>query len=112
MSWIRSAEAAKLLDSCAAHPPPFRGFACRFQETEIRFIGKRAARLRRLYRMGEPPIDTPAWRQWLALDPQRAIAQAIRRPPPQGAKRTAGPVRTHPHTASAPNPILSTATVS
>jgi hypothetical protein len=34
--------------------------------------------LRRLYRLAEPPLDSPAWRAWLALDPQRAIEQAIR----------------------------------
>ena len=79
--WIRSPEAARLLASCAAAPPPLRAFTFRFQELELRFVGRRARQLRRLYRTAEPEIDTPAWRQWLTLDPQRAIAAALRYAP-------------------------------
>jgi hypothetical protein len=56
-----------------------RAFAFRFQEIDLRFVGRRVRCLRQLYRTAEPAIDTPDWRAWLALDPQRAIAAAIRR---------------------------------
>ena len=76
--WTEAPEAAALLASCAADPPRRRLVAYRFQETGLRFVGHRAQALRRLYRLAEPPLDTPAWRAWLALDPQRAIEEAIR----------------------------------
>ena len=78
-TWTRSPEAAHLLASCAADPPPLRAFACRFQEIEQRFVGRRVRRLRRIYLAAEPPIDTPDWRRWLALDPQRAILAILRK---------------------------------
>jgi len=76
-SWTEAPEAAALLASCATDPPRRRLVAYRFQETGPRFVGRRARALRRLYRLAEPPLDTPAWRAWLALDPQRAIEQAL-----------------------------------
>ena len=77
--WTRLPEAAMLLASCSADPPPMRAFVFRFQEIDLRFVGRRVRRLRRLYRTAEPAIDTPDWQVWLALDPQRAIAAAVRR---------------------------------
>ena len=77
--WTRLPEATRLLASCAADPPPIRAFAYRFQEIEHRFVGRRVARLRRLYRAAEPAIDTRAWREWLRWDPQRAIRESVRR---------------------------------
>ena len=76
-SWTETPEAAALLASCATDPPRRRLVAYRFQETGPRFVGRRARALRRLYRLAEPPLDSPAWRAWLALDPQRAIEAAI-----------------------------------
>ena len=75
--WTDSKEAAALLASCAAVPPPRRLFVYRFQDIEFRFVGRRVQRLRRLYRRSEPPVDDPQWRAWLALDPQRAVARAV-----------------------------------
>lgn len=66
-----------LLASCAASPPRRQLFAYRFQETECRFVGRRVQRLRHLYRRSEPPIDSPEWRVWLDLEPQRVIERAI-----------------------------------
>jgi hypothetical protein len=101
-------EAAWLLASCAADPPPQRSFAYRFQEVEIRFVGRRVRRLHRLYKTAEPEIDSPAWREWLALDPQRAIVEAIRRSGPRGRiLRCAQPPRM---TARLAAPTLSTVT--
>ena len=76
--WTEAPEAAVLLASCAADPPRRRLVVYRFQETGPRFVGGRVQALRRLYRLAEPPLDSPAWRAWLALDPQWAIEQAIR----------------------------------
>ncbi|MGZ8281743.1 MAG: hypothetical protein ACXWUN_02180 [Allosphingosinicella sp.] len=76
--WIHSPEAASLLASCAARPPRRRLITFRFQETGMRFVGRRITRLRLLYRRSEPPLDSPEWRAWLELDPQTAIAQAVR----------------------------------
>jgi hypothetical protein len=76
--WTEAPEAAGLLASCVANPPRRRLVLYRFQETGPRFVGRRMQALRRLYRLAEPPLDSPAWRAWLALDPQRAIEQAIR----------------------------------
>ena len=79
MSWIHCPEATALLASCARRPPPRRLAVYRFEETALRFVGRRVRRLSHLYRLAEPPVDTPAWREWLALDPQQAIAAAIGR---------------------------------
>lgn len=76
-SWTEAPEAAALLASCATDPPRRRLVVYRFHETGPRFVGRRAQALRRLYRLAEPPLDSPAWRSWLALDPQRAIEQAL-----------------------------------
>ena len=76
-SWTEAPEAAALLAACATDPPRRRLVVYRFQETGPRFVGRRARALRRLYRLAEPPLDSPAWRAWLALDPQRAIEQAL-----------------------------------
>ena len=78
-SWTCSPEAVTLLASCARWPPRRRLFVFRFGETAFRFIGRRVGRLRRLYRLAEPPVDTLAWREWLSLDPQQAIEQALAR---------------------------------
>jgi hypothetical protein len=104
--WTRSPEAARLLASCAADPPPLRSFACRFQEIEQRFVGRRVRSLRRIYLAAEPPIDTFAWRRWLALDPQRAILEAVLRKTATGP----GPPR-RPRPAIAP-PATCMATLS
>ena len=79
--WTDSGEAAALLASCAARPPRQKLFVYRFQEIAARFVGRRVGRLRRLYRLAEPPLDSPAWREWLVLDPQRAIEAAVRSRP-------------------------------
>ena len=75
--WTRTPEVEALLRSCADRPPASRIFAFRFQETEARYVGRRVRQLRRLHRAAEPPLDSPEWRAWLALDPQRAIALAL-----------------------------------
>lgn len=77
--WTATPDAAALLGSCVANPPRQRLVVYRFQETGHKFVGRRAQALRRLYRLAEPPLDTPAWCAWLALDPQQAIDEAIRR---------------------------------
>ncbi|WP_129794231.1 hypothetical protein [Sphingosinicella sp. CPCC 101087] len=78
----------------------------RFQETQTRFVGWRVKRLRRLYRLAEPAIDTPEWRTWLAWDPYRAITEQIRLAR-RGPARAAAAIRCR-NTALAPT--LSTAT--
>ena len=85
--WTALPEAAALLASCAARPPRQRLFVYRFQETASRFVGRRVGRLRRLYRLAEPLIDSPAWREWLVLDPQRAIEAAVRGGPARNPSR-------------------------
>ena len=76
--WTEAPEAAGLLASCVANPPRRRLVLYRFQETGPRFVGRRVQALRRLYRLAEPALDSPAWRAWLVLDPQRVIEEAIR----------------------------------
>ncbi|WP_162806746.1 hypothetical protein [Sphingosinicella terrae] len=76
-SWTSSAEAARLLASCATSPPRRRLFVYRFEEVEPRFVGRRVRRLSRLYRAAQPRLDSEEWRTWLADDPQSAIARAV-----------------------------------
>lgn len=79
--WTQTPEAAALLAACAAHPPPRRLRVYRFRETAAFYAGPRMKQLRRLYRQAEPPLDTPEWRAWLTLDPERMVAEAIARAP-------------------------------
>ena len=73
MPWTRLPEASALLASCAIRPPRRQVVVYRFQEIATRFVGRRVARLRRLYRRAEPPVDSLDWRSWLGLEPQAAI---------------------------------------
>ena len=83
--WTAMPKAAAILASCAANPPRRQTFRYRFGETDTRYVGERVKRLRQLYRNAQPEIDTPAWREWLRLDPQTAIAEAVQ----AGAKKEA-----------------------
>ena len=77
-SWTDLPEAAALLASLREHPPRQRLVVYRFQETGLRFTGRRVRRLARIYRMAQPQIDTPQWRDWLRTAPQQVIAQTLR----------------------------------
>jgi hypothetical protein len=91
--WTEAPEAAALLASCVTNPPRRRLVAYRFQETGLKFVGRRMQTLRRLYRLAEPPLDSPAWRDWLALDPQRAIEAAMNSAPTQSTLPLPQPAR-------------------
>lgn len=75
--WTRAPLALALLASCARHPPPRRTVCYRFGDTGTHYCGERVRALKRFYRAAEPPLDTPAWRAWLALDVEQAIDAAI-----------------------------------
>jgi hypothetical protein len=75
--WTNAPLAAAILATCARDPPVRRIITYRFAETATAYAGERARALRRLYRGAEPPLDTPAWRAWLAIDVERAIDAAI-----------------------------------
>ena len=75
--WTHAPLAAAILAACARDPPARRTVCYRFGETATRHAGERVRALKRLYRAPEPPLDTPAWRDWLDLDVERAIDSAI-----------------------------------
>ncbi len=76
-SWTQSPLAIALLASCGRDLPVRRTVCYRFSDTASQYAGERVRALKRLYRAAEPPLDTPAWRAWLALDVERAIDAAI-----------------------------------
>lgn len=75
--WTTLPMARSILTDCAVSPPPTRVATYAFQETATLYTGERVKRLERIYRDAEPAIDTPEWREWLALTPQKAIAEAV-----------------------------------
>lgn len=76
--WRSLPEAAAILAAIVADPPPTREHRYRFGDRVSRYTGDRVRRLRQLRRAAEPPLDTPAWRDWVRLGEQQAIALALR----------------------------------
>lgn len=79
--WTSRPEVRELLASCAVNPPRKRTRTFRFQETDRVYVGQRVCALRLFYQASEPPIDTPAWLEWLKFNEQVAVAQAIANAP-------------------------------
>jgi len=77
--WTRRPKAAALLADCAANPPVEIVKRDRFGDTWTVYNPRdvRVRKLADLYANAQPPIDTPAWRVWLELTEQRAIAEAV-----------------------------------
>ena len=76
-SWTHSPLAIALLASCAHDPPGRRTVCYRFGDIASHYAGERVRALKCLYRAAQPPLDTAAWRAWLAFDVERAIDRAL-----------------------------------
>lgn len=74
-AWTDLPDAARALDSCRRNPPrrDMRTADGNGAFPKYRRDDGRVRKLRQIYKAAEPPIDTPAWREWLALDVDKAI---------------------------------------
>lgn len=78
--WTNHPSVCELLASCAANPPLRDNRSPSFNRPTpmFRTDDERVAALGLFYKAAEPPVDSTAWRIWLTMTPQRAIADAIR----------------------------------